>query len=110
MTTSMIFNYTSDRYEALRLVSRNLISSVGTVMRRNDGRDLEPSVSASLLALRNDGYLEQHPLSPDTANLKQGPVQLGLRGIGLLSQFNLERARYTAESTTRSVVNAAACG
>ncbi|MGH3621611.1 MAG: hypothetical protein ACRDQ5_07450, partial [Sciscionella sp.] len=48
---------------------------------------------ASLLALRNEGLIEQHLPVAGTANLAHWPARLALRGIQLFAQSTLEHAR-----------------
>src|SRR5919198_3824996 len=94
-----MLDYTPDRHTALTLVSRNKIATDGTLLRRWDGGDLEPGVFASLLALHNEGYIETH--EPPAGNHRPGrqrPGRLTLRGVQLLSRFNLEHAQHTPDA------------
>jgi hypothetical protein len=94
-----MLDYTLDRHTALTLVSRNKIATDGALLRRWDGADLDSGVFASLLALHNEGYIETHESPAGSPRPgRQRPLRLTLRGMQLLSRFNLEHAQHAVDA------------
>ncbi|MBC6450907.1 hypothetical protein [Actinokineospora xionganensis] len=92
-------DYTPDRHTALHLVNTGQIVATEAILRRPDGRDLDPGVFAALMRLARAGYVEARlPQTGNPAAVRDWPARLTVAGIQMLTRF----ARPTAGSRSRA--------
>ncbi|WP_418155966.1 hypothetical protein [Actinoalloteichus caeruleus] len=88
-------DYTADRHIALHLVNTGQIVSTERILRRFDGRDLDPGVFAALTGLNRAGYVEARlPQGGNAAAVRDWPARLTVAGIQMLTRFRQAHGRF----------------